>query len=75
MNPLTLLVWNARGLNNKARRSSVREVILSSNADIVCLQETKVETMNQFLFSSFFGSEFDKCIVLPASSTWGGGVF
>ncbi|WVZ85170.1 LOW QUALITY PROTEIN: hypothetical protein U9M48_032120 [Paspalum notatum var. saurae] len=72
MNPSSILIWNARGLNNKARRNSVREVVLSSKADIVCLQETKVEVMNHFLFSSVFGSEFDKFAALPASGTRGG---
>ena len=42
MNPSTILVWNVRGLNNRDRRNSVRDVVISSNADIICLQETKV---------------------------------
>jgi exonuclease III len=42
MNPSSILIWNARGLNKKDRRNSVRDVIQSCNAEIVCLQETKV---------------------------------
>ena len=56
MNPSATLVWNACGLNNKARFNSVRDVILSAKADVVCLQETKVTKVasrSQELFSLF----------------------
>jgi hypothetical protein len=33
--------WNVRGLNDSAKRASVRSLVMSSNATIVCLQETK----------------------------------
>ncbi|KAJ1279149.1 hypothetical protein BS78_04G132900 [Paspalum vaginatum] len=72
MNPSSILIWNARGLNKRARRNSVRDVILSSKADIVCLQETKISVINQFLFCSVFGSDFDKYVMLPADGTRGG---
>lgn len=72
MNPSSILIWNARGLNMKARRDAVREVIFSSKADIVCLQETKVASMDHFLFCSVFGSDFDKFVLLPADGTRGG---
>ena len=72
MNPAAILVWNARGLNQKARRNSVRDVIFSSNADIVCLQETKVANISQHLFLSVFGTAYDNFISLPAIGTRGG---
>ncbi|CAD6263706.1 unnamed protein product [Miscanthus lutarioriparius] len=59
-------------LNQRDRRNSVREVILSSNADILCLQETKVADMYQRLFVSVFGSAFDKFVALPVNGTRGG---
>jgi len=72
MNPSSILIWNVQGLNQRDRRNSVREVILSSNADIVCLQETKVANMSQHLFLSVFGSVYDNFIALPANGTRGG---
>jgi len=72
MNPAAILIWNARGLNQKARRNSVRDVILSSNADIVCLQETKVANMSQHLFLSVFGTAYGNFVSLPANGTRGG---
>ena len=72
MNPSSILVWNVHGLNMKARRNSVRDVSLSSRADIVCLQETKAMAVNHFFLCSVFGSEFDKFVLLPADGTHGG---
>jgi len=35
-----LLVWNARGLNSRARRSVVRCIVAQQRASIVCVQES-----------------------------------
>jgi hypothetical protein len=35
MNPSAILIWNVRGLNKIDRRNAVRDVILSSNVDII----------------------------------------
>ncbi|WVZ94677.1 hypothetical protein U9M48_040542 [Paspalum notatum var. saurae] len=72
MNPSSILVWNARGLNKKARRNSVRETILSSRPDIVYLQETKVAAVSSQLLLTVFGSAFDKFVSLPADGSRGG---
>ena len=46
MNMSTILIWNAQGLNMATRCDSIHDVVLSSKADIVCPQETKVATMS-----------------------------
>jgi hypothetical protein len=66
MNPSSILFWNVSGLNGKGRRDSVREVITFSGANVVCLQETKLENLNRFMLCSVFGFEFDKFVALPA---------
>ena len=71
MYPSTILVWNVRGLNQRDRRNSVRDVVLS-NADIVCLQENKVANISQHMFLSVFGSAYDNFVALPANGTRGG---
>jgi hypothetical protein len=65
-------VWNVHGLNKKARRDYVRDTILSSKADIVCLQETKVAAFSTHLLLSLCGSDLDKFLALPANGTRGG---
>jgi len=43
----SVLCWNVRGLNDGVKRASVRNLISASNATIVCLQETKIESWTQ----------------------------
>lgn len=37
-----MLNWNVRGLNQQIRRDAVREMVTSTRATIVCLQEMKL---------------------------------
>ena len=37
--------WNVRGLNDVDKQKMVRALISSQRADLVCLQETKVQHM------------------------------
>ncbi|WMV46346.1 hypothetical protein MTR67_039731 [Solanum verrucosum] len=38
-----LVTWNVRGLNDRDKRRLVKSVMKGWNADIICLQETKLE--------------------------------
>ena len=40
MDPSKIAIWNVRRLNSVARQDSVRSLVESTKADIVCLQET-----------------------------------
>ena len=40
-----LLSWNVRGLNDIVKRALLRSVLRKWNCDLVCLQETKLETI------------------------------
>ena len=55
MDPAHILVWNVRGLNSSARRDAVHVMVDSSNIDIVCLQETKIEFCNQGTYPFYAG--------------------
>ena len=68
-----LLVWNARGLNNRARRNVVRDVAEQQRASIVCLQETKVANLSASMNADLTGAGFDFAC-LPAIGVAGGAV-
>jgi len=76
MNISNILYWNVWGLNRRARRDCVWEVVTSSRPDIVCLQETKMATISPSTILSTLGADFDRHIFLPASGDSGtrGGV-
>jgi hypothetical protein len=42
------IVWNVRGLNARARRDIMRELVVAERPSIVCLQETKLDVIFGF---------------------------
>ncbi|KAM0825513.1 hypothetical protein ACQ4PT_069506 [Festuca glaucescens] len=65
--------WNPRGLNNKARRDAVRDLIRDTHATIVCLQETKLDLVDDALISATLGPSFTaNYAFLPSIGTSGG---
>lgn len=68
----SVLVWNVRGLNNAAKRALVQESVVSSNASVVCFQESKLEVVNAVLIFELCGPGFNCFEVLPAEQTRGG---
>ena len=68
-----LLVWNARGLNSRARRSVVRDTVAQQRASIVCVQESKVANFGETLCHEITGIDFDY-VYLPATGVAGGAV-
>lgn len=50
-----LLCWNVRGLDDGAKRASVRNQIIAMGATIVCLQETKISNWNRTLLVEMLG--------------------
>ena len=44
---LKIVSWNVRGLNEQDKQLRVRNMIRKWKADIVCLQETKLELINR----------------------------
>jgi hypothetical protein len=67
-----LLCWNPRGLNDPAKRDSVREVVDSLRVNLVCFQETKMAVIDSFIVNQCLGPSFDGFDYLPAEETRGG---
>lgn len=73
MDPTHILVWSVRGLNSTARQDAVRVLVNSAQADVVCLQETKMESIDRHLILSMLGLDFDNnFICLPSVGASGG---
>ena len=49
---IKILSWNVRGVNDAEKRKLIKLVIRSQRAELVCLQETKVQTMMRNLVRS-----------------------
>jgi exonuclease III len=70
MDPSIILLWNVHGLNSVARQDSVSLVV---RADIICLQETKMQSCSRRFVLSLLGPDFDNNFVaLPSVGASGG---
>jgi exonuclease III len=52
------LCWNVRGLNDRAKRDSVKSVVVDLRPSIICLQETKLSNISDFDILSILGASF-----------------
>jgi hypothetical protein len=43
-----ILVWNVRGLNARAHRNAMRELVTMEHVSLAYLQETKLESITDF---------------------------
>lgn len=50
--------WNVRGLNCNARRQVVRDLVSDNHGTIVCLQETKLSSVDDAVICSTLGQKF-----------------
>jgi exonuclease III len=53
---LKILSWNVRGLNDKSKRLHVRNLLKLWGANVICLQETKLDLVTRNLMRSLWGS-------------------
>lgn len=69
---LELVSWNVRGLNSPAKRKALREFVDSCKPAILCIQELKLDTVDQFLIMQCCGPAYVGFSYLPAIGTRGG---
>ena len=72
MDNTTIVCWNVRGLNDRARRDNVRTMMRDAHAHVVCLVETKLQSVNQWLIASMLGMNYIDYAYVPAANTRGG---
>ena len=72
MNPSKIVSWNVRGLNSKARQDTVRNLINSFKANVVCIQETKMAVISLHTILTTLGSNFVHKLALPSVGSSGG---
>ncbi|XP_073359879.1 uncharacterized protein [Aegilops tauschii subsp. strangulata] len=70
--PINFLSWNVRGLNCPGRRTTVNATIASSSCHVVCLQETKLDNVDQFTAALVGGQRLRSFAQRPANGTRGG---
>ena len=67
-----MLSWNVRGLNCKVKRSQIRNALKLWNAELICLQETKLSNIGRAEVGSIWGNRFADWVVLESEGASGG---
>lgn len=61
---IKILSWNVQGLNDGEKRSTIKSLVQKWKADIICLQETKIEEWPVSLVRQLWGSRWAEWAVL-----------
>lgn len=69
---LSVLCWNVRGLNDRARRTVVRSMVYQCKCSILCLQESKLDSFSDEDRTDIGGSLLQGAVSMPALGTRGG---
>ena len=69
---LKIISWNVRGLNDLNKRLRVRYLLRSWKADIICLQETKLDLVTKGLVRNIWGVHHVDWLYLGSSGASGG---
>lgn len=72
MNSFSLLNWNVRGLNDRARRCGVHSLVNQTRCSLLCLQETKHERFSDAMIAEMVGARLTGSALLPVVGTRGG---
>lgn len=67
-----ILSWNINGLNGRKKRSTLVSLVRKWKADILCLQETKMEVIPKSLLHQIWGSRWVDWVELKTCGTSGG---
>ena len=69
---LKIFSWNVRGLNDKDKHLRVRHLLNLWGADVICLQETKLELITRSLVRSLWGSHHVDWLYCGSNGALGG---
>ena len=61
---IKILSWNVRGVNDPDKRRVIKSFLRSNSVDLVCLQETKVQQMNNVMARSIGVGRFLSGVLL-----------
>jgi hypothetical protein len=72
MDRSNILFWNVRDLNGAARQDVVRNLVVASKIDVICLQETMMEDIFRITLIRMLGQSFSNFRFLPSVGASGG---
>ena len=69
---MNILSYNSRGLGSGVKWSAIRKLTMANNIDVLCIQETKKDSVDAYLCQYLWGDSSASWECLPSSNTAGG---
>ena len=69
---IRLLSWNVHGVNDSSKRKVIKALIRKQKVDLFCIQETKIQSMNEGMVRSLGSGRFLDWGALDAQGAAGG---
>jgi len=69
---MNILTFNSRGLGGAVKRSAIRKMTLTNNLDVLCIQETKMESIDRKLCQYLWADCNVSFEFAPATNSAGG---
>lgn len=63
-----IISWNVRGLNDSKKRNIIRGCLSRWKPDLVCFQESKLDSINDYLVKSLWNYKEIGWLSLPANN-------
>lgn len=67
-----IISWNVRGVNDVKKKNIIRGCLSRWKPDLVCLQESKLDSINDYLVKSLWNYKENGWLSLPANNIAGG---
>jgi exonuclease III len=72
---MKMLIWNTRGLGDEDKNNIIFKQIMQSNANLICIQETKLQDITIFKARQFLPPRYTGFVFQPADGAAGGILF
>ena len=69
---MKILSWNVRGANDSSKRKVIKTFIRNQRADVICIQETKIQAMSDYIARSIGSGRFIEWKAVNAEGASGG---
>jgi len=69
---MRIVLWNVRGLGGLEKRKEIKELVKEKVPFVLCIQETKLQLIDDFLCTSIWGSTSHDYSFVPSVGASGG---
>ena len=69
---MKILSWNVRGANDSSKRKVIKTFIRNQRVDVICIQETKIQAMSDYIARSIGSGRFIEWKAVNVEGALGG---